>query len=242
MDVGETAETVRNGFLRALQASSLARLRPHLEPVELARRQVIYAPGEEPAHIYFPNRGLVSLIKTMRDGRIVEVGAIGVEGAVCLAAILGLPAVQLESIVQIAGEGLRIKSVRLREAAAGDPELRQLLLAYAGLAIAQLAQTAACNRLHSLEQRFCRWLLVAQDSAGGDTFQVTHEFLALMLGVQRPGVSLTANALQQQGLIRYQNGRMTVADRPGLKAVACECYDAVRGQVRELLEPGGEAA
>jgi CRP-like cAMP-binding protein len=227
-----------NGFLRALSPDSRARLRPYLEPVELVRRHLIYSPGEDAIHVYFINRGLVSLVKTMQDGRIVEVGAIGAEGVVCLASLLGLPKVVLESLVQVSGDALRMKASVLREEAARIPALGEMVRGYVQVAIGQLAQTAACNRLHSLDQRCCRWLLMAHDNAGADEFQLTHEFLALMLGVQRPGVSIAARQLQDAGIIRYQNGRVTVVDRPALEASACECYGAVRAQITELYGAG----
>ncbi|MGH6956814.1 MAG: Crp/Fnr family transcriptional regulator [Caulobacteraceae bacterium] len=224
-------------FLRALPAETLARLTPHLEPVELVRRQPIYMPGDEASTVFFINRGLVSLVKLMRDGRQVEVGAIGVEGALGLGALLGLGEAVLEAVVQLAGSAFKIKSAVLRDEAHHDHALADLLRRYSSVAIAQIAQTAACNRLHSLEQRCCRWLLIACDSAGEDTFQLTHESLALMLGVQRPGVSIAASALQQAGLIRYQNGRVAVIDRQGLEAGACECYDTVHTLFAGLYGP-----
>ncbi|HEY2709858.1 MAG TPA: Crp/Fnr family transcriptional regulator [Caulobacteraceae bacterium] len=229
-------DVIANGFLRALPPDALTRLRPHLEPVELVRRQSIYAAGEDPAYIYFPIRGLVSLVKAMSDGRVVEVGAVGVEGAVCLSGLLALPETVFESLVQLPGAALRIKSALFRDEAARDPGMADVVRRYVAVSLGQIAQTAACNRLHSLEERCCRWLLLAHDSARDDTFQLTHEFLALMLGVQRPGVTITARALQRAGLINYQNGRVTVADRPGLEANACECYAAVRHQYEALVE------
>ena len=134
------------------------------------------------------------------------------------------------------GAALRLKPSTLREAAARDPALAELALGYVGASIGQIAQTAACNRLHGLTERCCRWLLRAHDSAGGDTFQLTHEFLALMLGVQRPGVSLAANALQREGLIRYRSGMITVLDRAALEASACECYGAMQAQFAALYQ------
>lgn len=237
MDERIQQETIKNRFLGALQPESLARLRPHLELVELLRRQVIYSPGEEANAVYFIDRGYVSLVKSMRDGRLVEVGGVGVEGAVCLSGLLGLRQTVLEALVQIPGCAWRIKSAALREEAARDPALIDLIRRYAAISLGQLAQNSACNRLHSLDQRCCRWLLTAQESSGGDTFQLTHEVLALMLGVQRPGVSITARALQDAGLIQYQNGRVTVTDRSGLEAGACECYATMNAQFADLFKP-----
>jgi CRP-like cAMP-binding protein len=238
MDESGRDTALDNGFLRALPPETFARLRPHLEPVELTRGQLLYASGQDAAAVYFITRGTVSLVKSMRDGRVVEVGSVGVEGAIDLSGLLGLRGAVFESLVQVTGAAFRIRSSTLWEESSRDPALRELMLRYAGVVVAQIAQTAACNRLHSLEARCCRWLLTAHDSAGADTFQLTHEFLALMLGVQRPGVSIAARNLQRTGLISYRNGRVTVNDRSGLEAGACECYGAVRGHIRDLLGRG----
>jgi CRP-like cAMP-binding protein len=208
-----------NRFLAALPSPTQARLWPHLTPIVLERRQRLFAPGEAPTSVYFMTRGLVSLVKSMDDGRVAEVGAIGAEGAVCLSGLLGLKATLLEALVQVPGEALRIETATLHEIAAREPALAALMRDYAGVAIAAIAQTAACNRLHGLTERCCRWLLTA------------HELLALMLGVQRSGVSLAANALQRAGLIRYRNGQVTVLDRAGLEGGACECYGAMQARL-----------
>jgi CRP-like cAMP-binding protein len=220
-----------NRFLAALPSPTQARLWPHLTPIVLERRQRLFAPGEAPTSVYFMTRGLVSLVKSMDDGRVAEVGAIGAEGAVCLSGLLGLKATLLEALVQVPGEALRIETATLHEIAAREPALAALMRDYAGVAIAAIAQTAACNRLHGLTERCCRWLLTAHDSVGGDSFGLTHELLALMLGVQRSGVSLAANALQRAGLIRYRNGQVTVLDRAGLEGGACECYGAMQARL-----------
>ncbi len=226
-----------NRLLRALPSDSRQRLWQRMERVELVRREPIYAAGAPVEHVYFLDRGLVSLVKSMSDGRIVEVGAVGVEGLVCLGAALGLKSAVLESVVQIPGQALRIPTGVFREQQERDHALRDLMQRYIEIAIGQLAQSAACNRLHTLEERCCRWLLIAHDNVGPDSFRLTHEFLALMLGVQRPGLSITAHALQAKGLIHYHNGEMTVLDRSGLESAACECYRTVRRQIDLLLGP-----
>lgn len=227
---------VRNGFLRRLEPSSLARLRPHLEPVELGRRQLIYAAGEPITALYFPDRGLVSMIKTMADGASVEVGVVGTEGAVCLSAMLGLPHAILESLVHVPGAAWRVRAPAFRAAVDADPALRALALRYAEFVLGQMAQTTACNTLHPLEKRLCRWLLAAHDSVGGDTIPVTHEFLALMLGVQRPGLSLAAGALRKAGLVELHKGAISIADRAGIEAAACECHHTARASRAWLLD------
>ena len=236
--------TPGNRLLLALPDESQERLWPKLEPVELTRRELIYVTGAQIEHVYFIDQGLVSLMKTMSDGRVVEVGAVGTEGVVCLGGALGLRTAILESVVQVPGVARRITIGAFGEATERDKALRGLMRRYTEVALSQLSQSAACNRLHSLEERFCRWLLTAHDNAGTDSFRMTHEFLALMLGVQRPGLSITAHALQEQGLIHYHNGEMSVRNRQGLEATSCECYRSIRRQVDLLLGPvdGGPAS
>jgi CRP-like cAMP-binding protein len=160
---------------------------------------------------------------------------VGIEGVTGVGVLFGVDTAVLETVVQIPGAAYRIGRAVAREAIAGSEALRGLLQRYAHFVIGQLAQTAACNRLHSLEERCCRWLLIAHDSARSDDFLLTHEFLAMMLGAQRPGVSLAASILQRAGLIRYTRGHVTIVDRPGLEAAACECYGAMRAQLRHFV-------
>ena len=209
----------------------------HLERVDLARGHVIYRVDDPIDQIYFVDRGLISLVKQMRDGRTVEIGVVGVKGVTGGNAIFGTDTANLEWVVQIPGSAYRVSSRILRREAAKSEALRNLLQRHAHFAVGAIAQTAACNRLHSLEERCCRWLLIAQDSARADTFPLTHEFLAMMLGVQRAGVSIAASALQQAGFIRYARGLVTVTDRPGLEAAACECYATISAQFDQLLTP-----
>lgn len=222
---------ITNRFLRALPQATLDRIRPALEPVELERGQIIGRANRRVEHLYFVNRGLVSLVKTMRDGRTVEIGAVGVEGLTDPNALFGIDRKVLEAVVQVPGVGLRTKVDTLREILRHDPALHALLQHYIRFTFVQFAQTAACNRLHLLEERCCRWLLLAHDSAGSDTFPLTHEFLAMMLGVQRAGVSAAANLLRQNGLINYTHGVITVTDRHGLERMACECYRTIAGEL-----------
>lgn len=226
---------INNRILQALPQARLEELRPHLEPVRLVPGQVIYHPERPITNSYFITRGLVSLIKTMRDGRTVEIGAIGTEGVTGPDALFGVQDAILECIVQVPGSALRIRSETLRAEMAQCNVLASLLERFVQMIISQIAQTAACNRLHSLEERCCRWLLTAHDSARSDSFSVTHEFLAMMLGVQRTGVSLKVNVLQKAGLIRYSRGRMTIIDRSGLQTAACECYGTIRRQVERMF-------
>lgn len=225
-----------NRILLALPPATLQRIAPQLEPVALQEGQVIYHPDSTIKKLYFVNRGLVSLVRTMRDGRSVEIGTVGIEGVTGLAALFGIESATLECIVQVPGTALCGSPEILRAEMGRHRSLELVLHRYYHLVVSQIAQTAACNRLHSLEERCCRWLLIAHDSARSDSFPITHEFLAMMLGVQRAGVSIAASALQQAGLIRYARGRMTITDRHGLEAAACECYGTIH-QLGQRLFP-----
>jgi len=228
---------LNNRILLALPPATLQRIRPALESVETVRGQPIEHIDRRVEHIYFVNRGLISLVKTMRDGRTVEIGAVGIEGVTDPMALFGIDRAALEIIVQIPGNALRIRVATLRAAMREDPVLQRLLPAYARFAFIQLAQTAACNRLHFLEERCCRWLLTAHDSALSDHFPLTHEFLAMMLGVQRSGVSIAANSLKKAGLIQYTHGVITISDRRGLENAACECYRTILSELDALFTP-----
>jgi len=217
-----------NQILLSLPLPTLERLRPDLELVEIKRKQVVDRAGELVEYIYFPNRGLISLVQNMRDGRVVEIGVVGTKGLTNAHSLLGLSLAPVDAVVQIPGEAFRIKRRMLRDHIEESDSLRDALEKYGHFALLAFAQTAACNRLHHLEERCCRWLLIGHDSARSDTFELTHEFLAMMLGVQRSGLSITANILQREGLIRYKHGRITIVNRSGLEQGACECYGVLR--------------
>lgn len=231
---------ITNRILRALPQPTLARLCHDLEPVELARGQAVGHVDQHVDHLLFINRGLISLVKTMRDGRTIEIGAIGPEGVTDPNAVFGINETVLESMVQVPGIALRIRRDTVQAVMQEDAALRTLLERYARFAFHQLAQTAACNRLHSLEERCCRWLLIAHDSAHSDTFPLTHEFLAMMLGVHRAGVSIAAHTLKKAGLISYTHGMVTIADRNGIEDVACECYRTIEAELNLLYCPRGQ--
>jgi CRP-like cAMP-binding protein len=219
--------TTGNRFLAALPPDVSKRIAPQLEPLPLQRGTVLAHTGALSGSLYFPDRGLVSLVKIMADGRTAEVGAIGCEGMVGVSALLGMEQAAFETIVQLDGAGRSIKTSALRAEMEQSPALKELVLRYMYYWVNQLAQTAACNRLHTLRQRCCRWLLTADDNAQGDTFTLTHEFLALMMGVNRPTLSLTVAALQRRGMIKYARASLTIRDRRGLEAGTCECYQAL---------------
>jgi len=232
---------IANRLLLSLPEASLAQIRPDLELVNTARGEVIDYTDRPVEYVYFVNRGIVSLVKTMRDGRTVEIGVVGVEGITDPYALFGLYSAPLEAIVQIPGSAFRVKLDVLKKSMAEDDKLREALEKYSNFSLLALAQTAACNRLHFLEERCCRWLLIAHDSALADTFPLTHEFLAMMLGVQRAGVSIAANFLQKAGLIRYNRGQVTITNRGGLEEASCECYADMRVEFDKLFRQGKKA-
>jgi CRP-like cAMP-binding protein len=220
-----------NRILDALPAESLERLQPHLEPIAL----VLAQPVDADENVYFPISGMISVVATMTDGAAVEVGMIGREGMYSVSAILGDDTPFQSVMVQLPGHALLLKSQLFRQEMHADAGSQLLLLRYAQATLNAVAQSAPCNRLHLLEQRCARWLLACHDRADAGTFPMTHEFLAMMLGVYRPGVTLAALSLQEHGLITYNHGTMTVLDRRGLEAAACECYGVIQNEFARLL-------
>ena len=226
---------VNNRLLLSLPQDVLAEITPDLEPTALQTGETIYAFNSIISRVYFVDRGLISLVKTMEDGRVTEIGVVGIEGMAGINCIFNSDNAAFDTVVQIPGSAHRMPINRLRYHSERLEPLRCLLMRYASIAFSGLGQTAACNRLHSIEERCCRWLLIAHDSAGSNTFLLTQEFLAMMLGVQRTGVSMTAGKLQKAGLIRYNRGRLTITDRHGLELAACECYRTMRSQLDGLF-------
>ncbi len=198
-------------------------LRPHLEYVELPNHLVLHEAGEKLEFAYLPNRGLISLVVAMKDGKTAEAGVVGNEGFTGVPAAVGLSRSPLQAIVQISGNGFRIAVEALRNTLESAPHLRLLLNRYAVLQGMQVAQTAACNRLHDLEQRLARWLLMTQDRVDSRVLYITHDFLATMLGTNRSSVSLAAGFLQRERSIEYNHGAVTIMNRKRLEDFACEC-------------------
>jgi CRP-like cAMP-binding protein len=229
----------RNRLLAALPPEDLLRFRPRLRPVALELRQILASPGERIAAVHFPESGYVSNIILLEEGGGAEVGLIGREGMTGLPLLHGVDRSPDRAMVQSPGRALRLDAPAFREALEESPALRRLLLLYAVGFQVQVAQTAACNAHHPTEQRLARWLLMAHDRSEGDAFPMTHDFLSLMLGVRRQGVTVAAGMLQKAGLIRYGRGQMEIADRPGLEAAACECHGSVRREYECLLGPAG---
>ena len=224
-----------NKLLDGLAAQDLQRLRPHLEEVAFIQKQTLNAPGALIEDIYFPTAGVVSLIASLGDGTAVEVGVIGPEGMVGTPALLGSETASNEAFVQVNGNGLRMPTTVLLDAADQSSDLRRRLLRFAQALSFQISQSAACNARHVVEERCARWLLAAHDRVGGDELMLTHEFLGVMLGVRRAGVTVAAGSLQRAGLIRYRQGRVTILDREALEAAACECYRITTDEYDRLL-------
>ena len=230
---------VRNGLLAALPPEDFELLRPGLRPVALAFDQTLHPAGGAVDAVFLPESGMVSLLATLDGDDQVEVGLAGKEGLVGVSAVLGDGRAITEARVQMEGAALRIGAAALRAAVDESAALRGVLLRYVQAFHTQVTLTAACNARHPIEQRLARWLLTAHDRADGDEFAMTHDFMAMMLGVRRAGVSLAAGRLQKAGLIRYARDRMEVTDRHGLEATSCECYHTVRREFGRLLgRPG----
>ena len=225
----------RNWLLAALSEIEYDELAPSIETVTLAAGQRLGPIHEEIPFVYFPQSGVVSMLKTMRDGTKVEVGTVGTEGMTGLAVFLGGDRMPTECVVQIAGTARRIHADALQEMSAEGTPLRTILLCYTQYLFDQVGQSVACSTLHSLEQRFARWMLMTRDRVGTDAFLMTHEHLATLLGVRRAGVSEAAESLRQDGGIAYSRGRIRIADVPQVEAMACECYRATRDDFNRLL-------
>jgi len=203
----------------------------------MRRGQAITHAGHRIQHHYFVNHGVVSLMKTMRDGRTVEIVAVGAEGMLMPGLVFELfETMALDGIVQVPGTAFRIRRCIFRREMESDRTLHQVMRRYLDFTAHQVVQTVACNCLHSLEERLCRWLIIAHDSTMSDHFPITHEGLALSLGVQRAGISLTAKLLQKAGLISYRRGMVTIANRIAIEARACECYDTLRDRMADMFD------
>jgi len=224
-----------NRLLGLLPPGDYARLRPHLERIPLAYRQSLYRANKPIGFVYFIETGVGSLVNTMANGEAAEVGTIGNEGVVGLPLVLGDDRAPTSVYIQVPGAGLRMKATLFNKELARSASMRTVMLHYAHAFFNQVAQSAACNQFHSLEQRCCRWLLMTHDRMQSDEFLLTQEFLAMMLGVQRTGVTAAAGALQRAGLIRYRRGNVTIIDRRGLLDRACECYGISKKEFDRLL-------
>jgi CRP-like cAMP-binding protein len=219
---------------RGVGAGGSLHLRAQLEPVPLPHKQTLSNPGAPIDHVYFPQEGMVSLVQPLQEA-MIEVGMIGKEGFVGVPVLLGADTSPLEAMVQIPGSALRIEASAFREEARRSTALSGLLLRYAQALQVQISLSAACNGRHTLPERLARWLLTARDRAPSDELPLGHEFLSMMLGVRRAGVTVALGTLKTAGLIRNTHGRVTIVDRHGLEATSCECYRVVRNEYERLL-------
>jgi CRP-like cAMP-binding protein len=218
----------KNRLLCRLGAEDTQRLRAHLQSVPFEYKKVLYEAGRPFDFVYFPVSGVTSMLKTMEDGSSGEVGTTGNEGMVGLPLLFGEPTGSTSVHVEVPGDGLRMPARIFRDALARSPAMQTLMRRYSYAVFNQVSQLVACNRLHGVEQRCARWLLMAQDRAIGNDFMLTHEVLSLMLGVRRSSVTVAAGHLSDAGLIEYRRGRMKILDRPGLRQRSCECYEAIQ--------------
>jgi len=225
-----------NRLLARLPEDEYQRLFPEPQSLTLELKHVLYQPRAFIDFAYFPSEGVVSLLTVMEDGAAIELATIGNEGMVGLSILLGIPHSPSRAIVQDPSVGVRMTADRLKAETSRDTPLRRLLLLYNGAFLFQISQAVACNGLHSVQQRCCRWLLMTHDRVGGgDEFPITHEFLSQMLGVRRASITEVLQPLQKDGLIDYRRGSMKVLDRRGLEATSCECYRLVVQEYDRLL-------
>ncbi len=225
----------QNHILAALPREQHERLAPHLEPIELNHGQMLYEIDGAIDYVYFPVNAMVSLVSQLSDGSSVEVGVVGFEGIAGLPLVLGANRSPHEMMAQIPGAAIRLKSEVMKAEFKRGGALQDMVMRYTLGQLIQTSQVAACNRLHSIEERLARWLLMSHDRCLCDDLPLTHEFLSMMLGVRRAGVTTAAIALQTEGFINYQRGHIQMKDRPGLEDFACECYGIVKAEFDRLL-------
>jgi CRP-like cAMP-binding protein len=218
-----------------LPASEYERLRPHLTKVSLTQKQVIWEPNVPIEAVYFPTGAVASILALTDEGMAVEIGTIGNEGLVGLPVFLGATSTPGRAIIQVAGDAVNLSAEIFRREAARDSHLRRLVHVYTQLFMTEISQSTACNRIHTTEQRLARWLLVIQDRVGQQSYPMTQEFMAQMLGVRRATVTEAAGALQAANLIRYNRGIMSILDREGMEQACCGCYWIVRKEFEQLL-------
>jgi CRP-like cAMP-binding protein len=216
--------TFRNRLLAALPPGEIGRLRPHLELFDLTKGEVIYNVGDTICYVYFPERGMVSMLSTTSGGDTIGVGVVGFEGMIGSALALNARQIPFRAVVQIPGQAWRIRAEILREEFGHCGATHDLMLLYTNAVLTQVTQSVVCNHFHTSQQRLCRWLLVSLDHSEEDTLPLTQEYIAMLLGIQRSRVAMITSGLQRRGLISYRWGRLKILDRAGLEAASCECY------------------
>jgi CRP-like cAMP-binding protein len=239
--VATSIDARKNLLLAALPDSEWDRWLPQLESVTMPLGQVLYESGDTLSHVYFPTTAIVSLLYVMENGASAEIAVVGREGLVGISLFMGGESTPSRAVVQSAGSGYRLKAQLVKTEFNRAGPVLHLLLRYTQALITQMAQTAVCNRHHSLDQQLCRWLLLSLDRLQDNELMMTQELIANMLGVRREGVTEGALKLQHAGLISYSRGRITVLDRPGLEKRTCECYAVVKKEYDRLL-PEAQAA
>jgi CRP-like cAMP-binding protein len=225
----------QNRLLDALPRAERERIFPHLHLVPLPQGAVLYESGDEQRYIYFPTDSIVSLLYVLKDGASAEIAVVGNDGAIGVALFMGGVTTTNRAVVQTAGSAYRLTRDRIEEEFARHGEMLHVLLRYTQGLITQMAQTAVCNRHHSVEQQLCRWLLLSLDRLTTNKLVMTQELIANMLGVRREGITAAAGKLQKAGVIEYSRGRITVLDRKRLESMSCECYDVVRKETERLF-------
>ena len=224
-----------NHLLAALAPGERERIFPHLQFVELKLGQVLYESGDTLSHVYFPTDCIVSMLYVLSDGATAEIAVAGNEGLIGISLFMGGETTPNRAVVQSAGHAYRLAGQRIKDEFHHDGSLQNLFLRYTQALITQMAQTAVCNRHHSVDQQLCRWLLLSLDRLPGNKLKMTQELIANMLGVRREGVTEAAGKLQKLGVIRYSRGQITVLDRPHLERLCCECYAVVKKEEDRLL-------
>ncbi|HEY2115769.1 MAG TPA: Crp/Fnr family transcriptional regulator [Candidatus Angelobacter sp.] len=234
MPAATESRTHKNRILASLPKVEIGRLAPYLSPLTFEIGKTLVEPGEEITHAYFLESGMASVVVAMADGNTVETGITGNDGVVGIPILLGTKSMPTRTFIQIAGSGYRIAARRLAEAYEKPGMLRKQINRYFQAHLAQTAQTAACNRLHDIEERLARWLLICHDRMESDTFALTHEFLGHMLGTPRTTVTLAAGQLHKAELVDYSRGKVRIRNRQGLENAACECYKTIRDEFERL--------
>jgi CRP-like cAMP-binding protein len=230
-----------NRILNALTPDEYERLSTDLEHVSLTTGETLYHPDDTITHAYFPNHGTVSLVSTFETGASIEVGMVGNEGMFGICVFLGSVSTPLEAQVQLPGDAFRMRADVLQKEFNKCGRLQDLLLRYTQAFITQVALTAACNRSHHIEERLAKWLLMCEDRANAKELGLTHEFIAMMLGTRRAGVTEAAIILKSKGLIEYHRGQLIILNRQGLEAISCECYPVMKKEFGRLISSNGHA-
>lgn len=229
---------VQNHLLASLPEDELERFLPNLEPIHLEKGEILNLAGDPARYAYFPNSGMISLLSTTHSGATIEVAMVGREGMVGIPSVLRISTTPYESMIQITSEALKVSSDSLVKEFDRGGTLQKLMLRYTHVLLTQISQSAVCNRFHTVEQRLCRWLLIARDRVDSDFLDLTQEIIAHMLGTPRTGVTMAACALQKQELIRYARGKITILDRAGLETGSCECYQIISEEFERFCAGG----